>query len=89
MGEISSERANNLARSDFTPVALQQAGGRRRITAGCANCPSGRAARARSAKPTRRTVKTGFQHAISLACCRLNATSSARREVLTACVISS
>ncbi len=55
MGEISIMRANNLARSDFTPVALQQAGGRGRITAGYASCPAGRASRARSATPTRRT----------------------------------
>ena len=34
MGEISIMRANHLARPDFTPVALQQAGGRGRIAAG-------------------------------------------------------
>ncbi len=34
MGEISIMRANHLARPDFTPVALQQAGGRGSIAEG-------------------------------------------------------
>lgn len=45
MGEYGSEQANRLACAVFTRRALRGAGGRRRITAGCASCPSGRAAR--------------------------------------------